>query len=383
MSAHGWMDLTKTRNKNMITPKVQNICGSTLQAETPSGLYPLSFNQRDMWFQRQIHGEGGLNNISARILIGGELQVDLWREALQRVVNRHGVLRTVAENPPAGAIIDYFLKSPAGAVTLEVLDAQQTIVRRFSSQDRHPEKHPPLPIAERWFPKPALLESNPGMHRFLWNLTWASSGGSGVDEESEYRDPRGPKVVPGIYTVRLTIDGKPQTQPLTVVMDPRSTATPEVLKEQFRLGQQIFAETLEARRALAEIASLQKQLADREQKLGEKNSDVKSALTDAQTEISKILTKPEDRTGQSAGLQDAFSELVSALGVVESGDRTVPSQAIAVYKESSSRVKTGIAEWSEFKTTKLRQLNRKLSETNLAPIAISEIEQEVQFLMSR
>jgi photosystem II stability/assembly factor-like uncharacterized protein len=288
-----------------------------------------------------------------------------------------------AENPPAGAIIDYFLKSPAGAVTLEILDAQQTLVRRFSSEDRHPEKHPPLPIAERWFPKPEVLETNPGMHRFLWDLTWNSSGGSGVDEESEYRNPRGPKAVSGIYTVRLTVDGKPQTQPLTVVMDPRSPATPEILNQQLQLGQQIFAETLEARRALAEIASLQKQLADREQKLGEKSSAIKSALADAQTEISRILTKPEDTPGQNAGLQDAFSEVASALRVVESGDRTVPSQAIAVYNESSQRVKTAIAEWSEFETTKLPELNRKLSEANLAPIAISEIEQAVEFLMSR
>jgi DNA repair exonuclease SbcCD ATPase subunit len=203
-----------------------------------------------------------------------------------------------------------------------------------------------------------------------------------MDEESEYRSPRGPKVVPGIYTVRLTIDGKPQLQPLTVVMDPRSSATQEILHQQLQLGQQIFAETLEARRALAEIASLQKQLADREQKLGENKSDIKSALADAQTEISKIEAKP-GAVGQPSRLQDAFADMASALRVVEGGDRAVPSQAIAVYNESSQRVKIAIGEWSEFKTTKLRRLNQKLSEANLAPIAISEIEQEVQFLMSR
>jgi hypothetical protein len=131
-----------------------------------------------------------------------------------------------AENPPAGAIIDYLLKSSASSLTLEIIDSQQKLVRRFSSEDKRPEKHPPLPIAERWFPKPEALETNLGMHRFVWDLTWASSGGPGVDEESEYRNPRGPKVVPGVYTVKLTVDGKPHTQPLEVVMDPRSPATP-------------------------------------------------------------------------------------------------------------------------------------------------------------
>jgi photosystem II stability/assembly factor-like uncharacterized protein len=288
-----------------------------------------------------------------------------------------------AENPPAGAVIDYLLKSSATNITLEILDAQQKLVHRFSSEDIRPEKHPPLAIAERWFPKPQVLETTPGVHRFVWNFTWSSSGGPGVDEESEYRNPRGPKVVPGIYTIRLTVDGKPQTQLLRVVMDPRSPATPETLRQQLQLGQQVFAGTLDARRALAEIVSLQKQLADLQQKVGEKDSAIKSALVDAQTEVAKILKKPETVPGQTGGLQEAFTEMASALRVVEGGDRAVPSQATAVYNESSQGIKTALAEWSEFKTTRLARLNQKLSEANLAPIVISEIEQEVQFLMSR
>jgi photosystem II stability/assembly factor-like uncharacterized protein len=288
-----------------------------------------------------------------------------------------------AENPPAGAIIDYFLKSPANAVSLEIIDAHQKVVHRFSSEDKRPEKHPPLPIAERWFPKPEVLQTNLGMHRFVWNLTWSSSGGPGVDEESEYRTPSGPKVVPGVYAIKLTVDGRPQTQPLTVVMDPRSSATSETLEQQLQLGQQIFADTMEARRALAEIDSMRKKLTALQQEIGERDSTIKSAIVDAQSEISKIAAKQGNSPAESAGLQDAFVNMVSALHVVESGDRAVPSQAIAVYNESKRRVRAAITEWSDFKTTRLPVLNRKLSEGNLAPIAISEIEQEVQFLMSQ
>ncbi|HSY89843.1 MAG TPA: hypothetical protein VK812_00640, partial [Candidatus Binatus sp.] len=282
-----------------------------------------------------------------------------------------------AENPPAGAILDYFLKSSASTVSLEIFDAQQNLVHKFSSQDKHSEKRPPLPIGERWFPKPEVLGTNPGLQRFVWDLSWSSSGGPGVDEESEFRNPRGPKVVPGIYTVRLTVDGKTQTQPLEVVMDPRSAATPEILQQQLQLGRQIFAETMEARRALAEIASLRKHLADLQRKVGEKDSAIKPALADAQNEISKIETRP-GAVGESSGLQDGFADMAAALRVVESGDRAVPSQAVAVYNESSQRVKAAIGEWNEFKTTKLQRLNQKLSEAGVAPIAISKIEQEVQ-----
>jgi photosystem II stability/assembly factor-like uncharacterized protein len=288
-----------------------------------------------------------------------------------------------ALNPPAGAIIDYLLKPSASSATLEIFDSQQRLVRRFSSEDKRPEKHPPLPVAERWFPKPDVLETNPGMHRFVWGLAWGSSGGPGVDEESEYQNPRGPKAVPGVYTVRLTVDGKPQTQPLEIIMDPRSSATPRILQQQLELGQQIFAETLEARRVLAEIDSLRKQLSELEQKVSEKDSAIKSALLDAQAEISKILTKPAASPGQPGNLQDAFADMASALRVVESGDRAVPSQAMAVYNESDPLVRAAIAEWKEFKTTRLPRLNRELAGAHLAPLAISEIEQEVQFLISR
>ena len=295
-----------------------------------------------------------------------------------------------AENPPSGAMIDYFLPAPASAVRLEVYDAQQNLVRRFSSESRSADdhssqgqgtwKHQPLPVAERWFPKPEVLEKTAGMHRFVWNLTWGSSGGPDADEEADVHNPSGPKVVPGIYEVRLAVDGKTQNQSLKVIMDPRSPATPEVLAEQLRLGRQIFGETIEARRALAEIDSVQKQLADIQRRLEAQNSSLRPALADAQSEVSKILNAGG---GVNLGLQAAYAGLASALRVVENGDRAAPSQAIAVYKESSEQVKARIAEWAKFKQTKLVQLNQQLRDAGLAPIAIAEIERQVEALMSR
>lgn len=301
-----------------------------------------------------------------------------------------------AENPPNGAMIDYFLQSPASAVRLEVFDAQQNLVRKFSTEEHSSEglqgqgtwKHQSLPVAERWFPKPEVLEKTGGMHRFVWNLTWGSSGGPSADEDSETRNPNGPKAVPGSYEVCLTVDGKTQTQSLKVIMDPRSPATPELLAQQLQLGRKIFGETIEARRALAEIGSVQKQLADIQQKLGqqkpgEPSAQLKSVLAEAQSAIGKILTSKERAADEGPGLQDAYAGLASALRVIENGDRAVPSQAIAVYTESSHQVKARIAEWARYKQTRLAQLNQQLREANIASIAIAEIERQVEFLMSR
>ena len=293
-----------------------------------------------------------------------------------------------AENPPSGAMMDYFLPSAAGMVRLEIFDAQQNLIRRFSSQDASTGKHKPLAVAERWFPKPEVLEKSAGMHRFTWNLTWGSSGDPTADEESESRNPRGPKVVPGMYQVRLTVDGKAQDQPLKVIMDPRSSATSEILAQQLQLGQQIYGETIEARRALAEMGSVQKQLADIQEKLGQQkprtqSERLKSALAEVQSGIGQILTNKQHAPEDSPGLKTAYTGLTSALRVVESGDRAVPSQAIAVYQESSPQIKARIADWARFKQTRLAQLNQQLREANFAPIAIAEIEQQVESLTSR
>jgi hypothetical protein len=285
-------------------------------------------------------------------------------------------------------MIDYFLQSPASVIRLEVFDPQENLVRKFSSEDPVTGKHPPLPVAERWFPKTEVLEKTTGTHRFVWNLAWGSSGGPSADEDAEMHNPSGPKAVPGIYQVRLTVDGKVQNQSLKVIMDPRSPATSEVLALQLKLGQQMFGETVEARRALAEIGSVQKQLADVQQKLeqqkvGAQSSELKSALAEAESAIGKILTNKEHASDEGPGLQDAYAGLASALRVVESGDRAVPSQAIAVYQESSQQVKVRFAEWARFKQMRLAQLNQQLREANFAPIAIAEIEEQVEFLTSR
>jgi photosystem II stability/assembly factor-like uncharacterized protein len=280
-----------------------------------------------------------------------------------------------AENPPAGAMIDYSLKSRASSITLEIFDAHNHLVRHFSlpaKQENSPEKHSSLAVAERWLQKPEPLQTSPGMHRFLWDLKRGSSGGLLADEESEQRNPAGPKVAPGNYQVRLTVDGQTQNQSLKIIMDPRSPATPAELQQQLQTAQRIFDEVTEARRAIADIASVQKQLADADQKVGDKDPALKAVLKEAQSQIAKILTNNENSDPQSEALQEAFTNLASALRVVESGDRAVPAQAMEVFTEASPHAKDGIARWTAFKRSNLPELNQKLHEAGRDPIAISD-----------
>jgi photosystem II stability/assembly factor-like uncharacterized protein len=135
----------------------------------------------------------------------------------------------LAENPPNGAIIDYYLKSAAsGPVTLEILDPSGETVRRYSSDDKTTPVNPDtLNIPAFWVPAPKSLPSVAGMHRWVWDLRptppppRAGGGAGGGGGGGGFGGRGGSLALPGMYTVKLTIAGKSYTQPLRVRMDPR------------------------------------------------------------------------------------------------------------------------------------------------------------------
>jgi hypothetical protein len=259
-------------------------------------------------------------------------------------------------------------------VKLEIVDTRRNLHRTFSSEAKE-QKRPPLPIADRWFPKDQRLEKSPGMHRFVWNLAWGADLSG--DEESEYGSPRGPRAVPGNYEVRLTVDGKTWTQPLSVVMDPRSPATAQELEQQLKLGAQIYAEALQSRRILAEIRAVQKQLSDLQPKLAER-SDLTKTDQAVTAKVKAILSgdTKDAKDTNTMGVETASAGLGAALRVVESGDRTVPAQALDVYKLASSAMSSRIQEWKALKAAELAQLNEELKKADLTPVSANEGQQE-------
>jgi hypothetical protein len=130
---------------------------------------------------------------------------------------------------------------------------------------------------------------------------------------------------------------------------------------------------------LAEIGSVQKQLADLEPKPATQDAEFKSALREAQSSLSRILTNNSAAPQQGPGLLDVYKDLAYVLRVVEGGDRQVPAQATSVYEKSSQQVRTSIRQWAAFKEMKLPKLNQKLRQAKLAPIAIGQVGHGVQF----
>jgi hypothetical protein len=190
-------------------------------------------------------------------------------------------------------------------------------------------------------------------------------------------------VPPGTYDVRLTVDGKSFTQPLTVTMDPRSSASISLLNEQFRLGKEILEQALQSRTALAEVNSVQSELADLKPDQIAEHPALLAQVADFEALIRHILAGDAEKVPDIDGLISANSGLDAALNAVEGGDRTVPPQVLTLYQHSKREAGVQIAAWVASKKTKLTTLNEALQDAGFAPVSITEIENEIQVLRAR
>ncbi len=165
----------------------------------------------------------------------------------------------LGENPPDGAVFDWWLPSAAGGgVTLEILDATGACFRSFSSFDTAGSWPSGLQVPFYWMRQPRTLPAAAGMNRFVWDLHGEPLAGVelgfpiAATPGDTPAEPRGPWVPPGSYRVRLTVAGERFERPLVIHMDPRITTPAAGLRRQYELSRELAAamrrdSTLQAR----------------------------------------------------------------------------------------------------------------------------------------
>jgi photosystem II stability/assembly factor-like uncharacterized protein len=183
------------------------------------------------------------------------------------------------QNPPDGAVIDYYLKSDVmGEVRLEISDATGRVVRRYSSEDTL-YKIAPQNIPLYWIRPQVLLSAKAGFHRFTWDLHYPP-----LNIPPDYPNamaavynntppiPTAPWVVPGVYTIKLSVDGEDYVQKLTVKMDPRSLTSSAELQQQFDLSMQCYEgrrQVLEAGKGFINHSDKQKEFDELNRRLSD------------------------------------------------------------------------------------------------------------------
>jgi photosystem II stability/assembly factor-like uncharacterized protein len=148
------------------------------------------------------------------------------------------------ENPPDGAVINYWLRAPVASVVVEIVDSAGRVARRHTSEEKIEPPRDEGNAPHYWIRPAQPPGKTAGMHRFVWDLRYtppkaASSFSIAATPRNTSRVPAGVWAPAGGYTVRLTAGRETLTAPLRVRMDPRVRTTPSALHQQFTLSMRI------------------------------------------------------------------------------------------------------------------------------------------------
>ena len=240
-----------------------------------------------------------------------------------------------AENPPDGAVIDYYLKSPARDVRLEIYDTAGTLVRAYSSNSPASLDYK-VNVPDFWLAPAASLPTTAGLHRFVWDLRYPDPdqllytyygihvkyfeytlADHAIPHNTPWHEPQGPMVVPGRYEARLTVDGRTQRQPITVKLDPRLTYSAAELQTQLDLAQKLTAGM----------------------------SATYTAYTQAEQLHAQAFT---DTAGPPAGFGPLNRDLTRMLIAVDQSDSPPASELKEVVQSMCQDVNANLAKWTEF-----------------------------------
>jgi len=281
------------------------------------------------------------------------------------------------ENPPDGAVIDYFLNfATTGIVGLEIRDDAGQVVRRYSSADPVPQVDPMLAIPPYWLRAVQVLSGQPGAHRFLWDLHYQPVPGvrASYPISAVFRntapDDTSPWVLPGRYTVELTANGTIHKQTLNVRMDPRVKTPAADLVQQFKLSKQLYDEWLSLGAATEKITGISKRLSE----LREARSDFSNDAILLEIKLRGLLGGGENRRPDPAStvsLTSTTTRVRTLFNILQEVDVAPTPQATVAIADVAKDAQSLLERWQAIRTGEIEALNQKLKSAGLAPIDAS------------
>jgi photosystem II stability/assembly factor-like uncharacterized protein len=172
------------------------------------------------------------------------------------------------ENPPAAALVDYWLRDQGTEVSIAVFDAAGERV----AEVRAPHER--------------------GVNRAQWNLRYALDGTAQPAQGREgfgFGGPlQGPLVVPGLYTVRLTAGGSTQERVVRVEEDPRFHVDPSVRAQWTTDLREITATLMAAQREAREVRDAARRI---EEGQATPLADVTAKVKDLDREFEELVSR--------------------------------------------------------------------------------------------
>ena len=286
----------------------------------------------------------------------------------------------VGRNPSAGAVVYYHLKNkPGGEVTLELLDPSGKLIKKFTSKaaDAQPQAGP-ASEEEGFFGGGAArrVPAEAGLNRFVWDLRypdatrfpglimWAGS-------------TSGPRIVPGTYQVKLTVDGASMVQSFEVKKDPRLETTPADFAKQLDLLLKIRDKFSETSEAILQIRDARKQIDDITNRLKDQPSG--KAIGDAANPLKAKLSAVEEELYQTRNQssQDPLNypirlnnKLAALTGVAGSADTAPTEQTYAVFDELTGKIDVQLKNLEETMRNDLPAFNKMVRDQDIPAVMV-------------
>jgi photosystem II stability/assembly factor-like uncharacterized protein len=278
----------------------------------------------------------------------------------------------LGENPPTGAIFDYWLPANAQRVALEIHDASGAVVRRFAS-----DKPESPPDAERYFTQswthpPQALSAGAGAHRFVWNLRQPRPRSVSFDysigavlREGTPIVPEGMLVAPGEYEAVLDVDGKRQQAKLNVIADPRVALDSAAVREAAALAREVAAALETDYVGYGQLHAVDAQLAKID---GEQASPPLRTAIEAYRQASEPLRAAKG--ADSENLEAIGGLLASLVTDLEGSDRMPTQPQRELLASAQQRLKRATDHWQRVQGAELAQLNEQLRSAGLPALAV-------------
>jgi len=283
------------------------------------------------------------------------------------------------ENPPDGAVIDYFLsKDASGPVTIEVKDGKGQSVRKYSSADPPVRANPKrLRIPSYWIRPPQSVSTSAGMHRFLWDMHYTPV--PNVEPEfpisATHRNTApaatSPWAAPGGYTVTLTVEGKSFSAPLTVAMDPRVKTSAADLQQQFDFSWRLYQLRLKLASIGEKFDEIVEQLTRLKARAAERPDVTQKLEAFAQTLVK--FGPPHPRQGAPPSLF-VLQSTTQLFDDIQGADAAPTAATMAAVADLQTRVGPMINAWQKLVASDLPALNQQLEQAGF-PAIKTEAEQ--------
>jgi hypothetical protein len=280
-----------------------------------------------------------------------------------------------ADNPPDGAVLDYYLKdTQSTAVQLEIFDSAGVLVRRYASGDVLPKTKPEdMQFPMYWVHDPEPLSATTGAHRFIWDLHYAFP----ADVHSSFYGPTAPLALPGKYTVKLTVNGQSHSQPLELKMDPRVKTSQADLEKMFRAESRVAKNLADLSTAMKHAQELQANLATRKKEMPSSGeaAEALAALDRKTAELMGLQGEPEFGVfgltvpaTDTVTLREASHAARGLLSIVQTADAAPTTDAALAIEKWDSATKNILERWDALWQHDRTRVNSLLQKANLKPL---------------